>query len=227
MRAFVLLCLLLPAFGQYEEMWGDKDYLWDTPGFTTTKPKHKACLYEKESCGCCLMKKQTHRMEAFFNLTHREMKKDLMLTKMYIDDMRASRSAFSFALDKNDSTECLGPFSDDAGIVFRHEFLNLGNNYNPMTGIFVAPRAGVYSFSYTISSDMKRAACAHLQVNGEIVSEIHGQDGQDSVDSDSVVKAIKLKAEDRVDVILPKGCIICSDKKFSNTFTGFLLYATV
>lgn len=40
------------------------------------------------------MKKQTHRMEAFFNLTHREMKKDLMLTKMYIDDMRGERHVF-------------------------------------------------------------------------------------------------------------------------------------
>lgn len=50
-----------------------------------------ACLYEKESCGCCLMKKQIYRMEAFFNLTQRELKKDLMLTKLYIEDMRGER----------------------------------------------------------------------------------------------------------------------------------------
>lgn len=126
---------------------------------------------------------------------------------------------------------CYGPFSTDQIIVYKHVFLNLGDGYNVGTGIFTAPRSGVYSLVLTIYSDggpsgTPLAACANLQVNGQVVYALLEQNGQDLEDSATVVMAMKLRAGDQVAVSLPKGCFVCDYKSHYNTFTGFLLYAT-
>ncbi|XP_044057282.1 complement C1q-like protein 2 [Siniperca chuatsi] len=224
MRAIVLLCLLHAAFGQ------DKPFSWNGPvrtGPNADPDQSSACLVDQASCGCCLMQKQVQRMEWFFNITHEEMKKELTKSKMALDNMRASRSAFSVALNNDKSLNCYGPFTNDKLIVYKHAFINLGDGYNVQTGIFTVPRSGVYSLTVTIyATGSTLATCANLQVNGQVVSALLEQNGQDLEDSATVVVAMKLKAGDQVAVNLPKGCFVCDNSSHYNTFTGFLLYAT-
>ncbi|XP_070762177.1 complement C1q-like protein 2 [Enoplosus armatus] len=190
----------------------------------------RVCLLDQASCGCCLMQTQLERMEWFFNITFDEMKKELTKSKMALNNMRASRSAFSVALNNDKSLNCYGPFSSDELIAYKHVFINLGDGYNVLTGIFTAPRSGVYSLSVTIyaasSSGGTLAACANLQVNGRLVSELLEQNGQDLEDSATTVVAMKLKSGDQVAVNLPKGCFVCDQSSHYNTFTGFLLHAS-
>lgn len=99
------------------------------------------------------------------------------------------------------------------------------------TGIFTAPRSGVYSLALTIYAingfaDSSLLVCAILQVNGKVVADLHQNRGEDLEDSATAVVAVKLKAGDKVSVSLPKNCFVCDDNKHYNTFTGFLLYAT-
>nr|XP_046244865.1 complement C1q-like protein 4 [Scatophagus argus] len=228
MRVIVLLCLL---HGQYA--WDEPQYSWDPPDHSDTRtyvdPALSVCLLDQGSCGCCLMQKQMQRMEWHFNITYAEMMKEMTKTKMTLDNMRASRSAFSVALNSDQTLKCFGPFSNDKLITYKHVFINLGNGYSVQTGIFTVPRSGVYSLSVTIyadgSSSGTMAACATLQVNGKLVSELLEQNGQDLEDSATLVVAMKLKAGDQVAVNLPQGCVICDQNRHYNTFTGFLLYA--
>ncbi|XP_023256303.1 complement C1q-like protein 2 [Seriola lalandi dorsalis] len=232
MRAIVLLCLL-HAFG------GDTQYAWDGPvqttPQTTVQPEQTEadtsdmCLEDQSSCGCCLLQRNIKRLEWFFNLTVEEMNKELTAAKMNLNNMRASRSAFSVALTHDKMLSCYGPFSDDKLIVYKHVFLNLGDSYNMKTGIFTAPRSGVYSFAVTIFSVVpsgKMATSANLQVNGQAMATLLEQHGNDTEDSATVVVALQLKAGDEVAVNLLKRYSICDNNSHFNTFTGFLLYAT-
>ncbi|XP_045930070.1 cerebellin 20 [Micropterus dolomieu] len=228
MRAIVLLCLLHEAFGQ------DTLFSWNGPGrvnvpIAEPNPSDD-CLLNQASCGCCLMQRQIQRMEWFFNITYDEMKKELTKSKTALDNMRASRSAFSVALNNEKSPTCYGPFPTDRLIIYKHVFINLGDGYNVQTGIFTVPRSGVYSLTVTIYATglpgNKLVTCANLQVNGQVAYPLIEQNGQDLEDSSTVVMAIKLKAGDQVAVNMPKGCFVCDNNNHYNIFTGFLLYAT-
>ncbi|KAM9359158.1 caprin-2-like [Symphorus nematophorus] len=230
MRAIVLLCLLEAAFTQAN------DYSWMGPGKTTktegVNPKtENVCVTDQASCGCCLMQQQIHRMKEFFNMSLNELEKELTKTKNVLNNIRASRSAFSLALTNANSLKCFGPFRDDKLITYQHVFINLGGGYNPDTGIFTVPRSGVYSLALTVYSDAGSpgntlAACAGLLVNGQVMAGPREKNMQDQEDSATIVMAIHLNAGDKVAVNLPIGCFLCDDNSHYNTFTGFLLYST-
>ncbi|XP_069546761.1 complement C1q-like protein 4 [Brachyistius frenatus] len=191
----------------------------------------RVCLTDQASCGCCLMQQQIHRMKMFFNMSLNELEKEMMKTKAALNNVRASRSAFSVALTNENSLSCIGPFRDDRLIVYRHVFINLGDGYSTDTGVFTVPRSGVYSIALTVYSDAgspgnSLAACAGLQVNSRVVAGPKEINMQDQEDSATIVVALHLKAGDKVAVNLPVGCFLCDYSSHYNTFTGFLLYAT-
>ncbi|MEQ2180547.1 hypothetical protein GOODEAATRI_002267 [Goodea atripinnis] len=227
MKAIVLLCLLHAVFGQEQTQFS-----WHGPVLTTPPADPNLnimCSNDQAECGCCLMQKQMARMEELFNMTVKEMSQQLMHSKMTLNNIKNSRTAFSVALNNERSLTCFGPFSDDRGVPFKHVFLNLGNSYNVQTGIFTVPYSGVYNLAATVYSrslvDLPQATCALLQLNGVAVAPLVEKNGLDSEDSNTVVVVKHLKAGDQVSVNLQKGCNICDDTTHYNTFTGFMLYA--
>ncbi|CAK6974950.1 complement C1q-like protein 2 [Scomber scombrus] len=232
MRAVVLLCLLEAVFAQAN------DYTWGGPG-EDKNGKDRAvdpntdnvCVTDQASCGCCLMQQTIHRMKMFFNTSLNELEKELMKAKTVLNNIRASRSAFSVAITNRKDLTCYGPFRDDRLIVYKHVFINLGGGYSEDSGIFTVPRSGVYSLALTVYSDAGSpgntlAACAGLQVNSLMVAGPREKNMQDQEDSATIVVALHLNAGDQVAVNLPIGCFLCDDDSHYNTFTGFLLYAT-
>ncbi|XP_031599941.1 complement C1q-like protein 4 [Oreochromis aureus] len=225
MRAIVLLCLLHAAFGQ------GNIFSWIGPSESLPQQapvQSQVCVTDQASCGCCLMQKQIGRLEKFFNMSINALKDELMSSKMILNNMRGSRSAFSVALNNNSAMAFYGPFSSDSIIKYKHVFINLGDGYNVETGVFTVPRSGVYSLSVTIYSSARvtLSNCVTLQVNSENVAEAIERNGQDLEDSTSVVVAVQLNARDRLSVKLLQGCSLSDDINHYNTFTGFLLYAS-
>ncbi|XP_039987161.1 cerebellin 20 [Xiphias gladius] len=230
MRAVVLLFLLESALVQAV------DYSWSGPGKNPENGgvdpnTENVCVTDQASCGCCLMQQHIHRMKMFFNMSLNELEKELTKAKTVLNNVRASRSAFSVALTSDSNLNCFGPFRDDKLIVYKHVFINLGDGYSVDTGIFTVPRSGVYSLALTVYSDAgspgnSLAACASLQINGRLVAGPREKNMQDQEDSATIVVALHLKAGDQVAVNLPIGCFLCDDNSHYNTFTGFLLYAT-
>ncbi|XP_051813943.1 complement C1q-like protein 4 [Acanthochromis polyacanthus] len=176
------------------------------------------------------MQRQMNRTETYFNKSVEGMHRLLSESKKKLTDMRASRSAFSVALNNDSALTCFGPFNEDRLIVYKHVFLNLGGGYMVSTGVFTAPLSGVYSFALTIygkaPNNNTLAVCASLRVNGTVVTGPTEKGMYDREDSATTVVAVKLKAGDEVDVVLPAGCFVCDNSSHFNTFTGFLLYAT-
>ncbi|XP_044057283.1 complement C1q-like protein 4 [Siniperca chuatsi] len=228
MRAIVLLCLLHATFGQ------NKPYSWDGPGQGEPDPDQRAgsvCHTDQGSCGCCLMLREMNRLRTYFNTTLNTLEKEYLQTKQSLNNMEASRIAFSAALYSDDRFKCYGPFDVNSLIVYKHVFLNLGGGYNVQTGIFTVPRSGVYSLALTVFSDAgspgnSLAACAGLQVNGQLVAGSRDQNKNDQEDSATIVVVLHLKAGNQVAVNLPIGCFLCDDNSHYNTFSAFLLYVT-
>nr|XP_057936929.1 cerebellin 20 [Doryrhamphus excisus] len=224
MRAVIILCLLGIAFADYPWSGSKPDSSENDKGSL-----EEACVTDQASCGCCVMQQKMQRMEMFFNTSLNELEKELIKTQTTVNNIRASRSAFSVAL--LNKIGCYGPFRDDKVITYSHIFLNLGGGYDVKTGVFTVPRAGVYSLALTVYSDAGSsgsllAACANLSVNGEVVAGIQEKNTVDHEDSGSVVVARHLEVGDQVAVTLLAGCFLCDNSNHYNTFTGFLLYAT-
>lgn len=66
-------------------------------------------------------------------------------------------------------------FKNGEKIVFEKVWLNIGSGYNVNTGIFVANKTGLYSFSATIMAmeSKKSVSCAFV-VNDQIRTRIYG-----------------------------------------------------
>ncbi|KAM9733052.1 cerebellin-4-like [Menidia menidia] len=229
MRAIVLLCLLHAVFGQ------NMDFSWNGPLRTTPRVEpdpepEKACSSNQESCGCCVMQTHMNRVEKFFNFSVEKMSEQVMKTRLELNNRRASRSAFSVALNNDTNYGCFQDLASDGVVIYKHVFLNLGDGYNTQTGIFTAPRSGVYSLAATVHtsvrSNVSQVTSASLLVNGKPVAVLFERNGMDAEDSNTVVAAVQLKAGDKVAVSLLRGSIICDDFKHYNTFTGYLLFAT-
>ncbi|XP_028413886.1 complement C1q-like protein 2 [Dendronephthya gigantea] len=67
----------------------------------------------------------------------------------------------------------IGPNYADGAIKFNDVALNIGNGYNPSTGKFTAPTAGLYQFTATYLQRDGYNSGVRLMKNNNIISEIH------------------------------------------------------
>ncbi|XP_026234503.1 complement C1q-like protein 2 [Anabas testudineus] len=226
MRAIVLMCLLQAALAQFTNPW-------EGPGKTgpdTDPNAGNACRADQASCSCCLILQQVNRLKTYFNEALFKIERESLLTKQSLNNIEASRTAFSASLYGDEQFRCYGPLNPNSVIIYKNIFLNLGGHYNAGTGIFTAPHSGVYTFAVSVYSDAGApgnllSACASLQLNNQLVAASKDQNTNDQEDSATIVVVLQLSAGDQVDVKLPKGCFLCDDSHY-NTFSGFLLYLT-
>nr|XP_022310755.1 collagen alpha-1(X) chain-like [Crassostrea virginica] len=83
-------------------------------------------------------------------------------------------------------------------VVFDTVDLNEGHGYDPSTGIFTAPAAGVYVFDWTIMTQQGKYAHTSLVVNGKLQSWNHCHDYVKTYLSCSKMTVVKLKQGDKV-----------------------------
>uniref|UniRef100_A0A3B5RBD0 Cerebellin 10 n=1 Tax=Xiphophorus maculatus TaxID=8083 RepID=A0A3B5RBD0_XIPMA len=83
-------------------------------------------------------------------------------------DNEAKQLAFSASLLAS-GQEYTGPFNTDITLIFRNVVTNIGNAYNPNTGLFIAPVRGVYHFDFHIygGGSTTNPTSAVLVKNGE------------------------------------------------------------
>ncbi|XP_061079608.1 complement C1q-like protein 2 [Conger conger] len=142
------------------------------------------------------------------------------------NDLKAlPKVAFSVSL-RESGTGNLGPFEIDTVIKFKKIFANIGNCYNPSTGIFTAMVRGVYYFRFTSYNNLELTPTCNvvLMKNGERTVSIWDKSGQDSNDSASNAVVLQLEVGDNVFVRLLRSNMIFDDMGYYNSFSGFLLF---
>ncbi|XP_048011783.1 complement C1q-like protein 2 [Megalobrama amblycephala] len=117
----------------------------------------------------------------------------------------------------------IGPFTTDITLTYRNVFTNIGNAYNPVTGIFTAPLTGAYMFRITVFGHGGTPATAGIFKNGKQMVTADGNQVQGVLNSSNGVVLI-LEVGDVVYVRLWTGSRTHDSQNNHNTFSGFLLF---
>lgn len=112
-------------------------------------------------------------------------------------------------------------------IVFDKAVTNVGNAYHPHSGTFIAPRSGLYVFTWTIRQDGTNHHITELLVDNNIVNVIYMNPGG-NVMSGSVTGTVVMHVNQGDDVLVRTGSnsnngIIRSDNDGRSAFAGWNL----
>ncbi|ROI81135.1 Complement C1q-like protein 4 [Anabarilius grahami] len=151
------------------------------------------------------------------------------VTQSQLEELRKENRdreiAFSAGLMESGSG-FIGPFTTEITLTYRNVITNIGNAYNPVTGVFTAPLKGAYMFRISIYSNGETAATASIFRNGEhmVIAHENQSQAQARLNSSNGV-VLLLEVGDVVYVRLWSGRRIYDDVRYNHsTFSGFLLF---
>ncbi|KAL2087485.1 hypothetical protein ACEWY4_016313 [Coilia grayii] len=154
--------------------------------------------------------------------------KSLNLTGSEVEELRRERQArrvsFSAALQTSEAGHT-GPFPVATPLVYRYVITNVGDAYNPNTGVFTAPVRGVYLFFVFLHAGghASNTAGVSLHKNGDHVVIAYAHQTSLSVNPSNGASLL-LEVGDVVYVKLwPKAWVFDSNNHHT-TFSGHLLF---
>ncbi|XDV10961.1 hypothetical protein PO909_000046 [Leuciscus waleckii] len=161
------------------------------------------------------------------NKKHDEMSNISQVTSSQVEELRKENRdreiAFSAGLLQSGSGS-IGPSTTDITLVYRNVFTNIGNAYNPVTGIFTAPLKGVYVFKFSVyAHGQSNPASAYIIKNEQYAVMAHAQQSQGTLNSSKGVVWI-LEVGDVVFVRLWPSSRIGDNGNNHNTFSGYMLF---
>ncbi|XP_067436626.1 complement C1q-like protein 4 [Thunnus thynnus] len=116
-----------------------------------------------------------------------------------------------------------GPFKMDTTLVYNEVITNIGDAYNSCTGIFCAPVAGVYYFTFFYHAGGEHKSRLSLMKNCEtiVITSDHKSDS-DGADNGGNVAFLQLQAGDQVFVRLDANHHLWAAERHTS-LSGFLV----
>ncbi|CAL8274104.1 cerebellin-1-like [Gadus morhua] len=187
-----------------------------------------SCDCALRQVGCCCATSRMHEVEDLTYTRLTDIWQSIKQLDRSVQETIGGRRV-AFTASGIPSMHCFGPFSIDVSVPYNTVSLNHGDGYNPALGVFTAPRAGLYSFSFTAYS--RRASAGdrmffQLQLlrNGEVMASVWEENRQDSEDSSTQGLLLSLERGGQVYVLLRAGRMLCGDAAGRNTFSGYMVH---
>uniref|UniRef100_A0A8C9XV68 C1q domain-containing protein n=1 Tax=Sander lucioperca TaxID=283035 RepID=A0A8C9XV68_SANLU len=139
--------------------------------------------------------------------------------------LQVQQVAFSAALLTSGDTT-IGPFPTATTLIYKHVTTNIGNAYNPNTGIvFTAPVRGVYHFEWSVAAngDGSYPSGAVLVKNSENVFMAWENQAAGFMSSSKGVTLL-LEVDEVIFVHLWDNSLVHDNANHHNTFSGHLLF---
>ncbi len=116
------------------------------------------------------------------------------------------------------------PFTYPNSIIsFEHATLNVGNALNLKSGIFTAPKSGVYHFSFSAMKDSTDVALViYLRKNGVNIAQALGDKETDTLTA-ALTSTLKLTVGDTIDLWKTSGNILDDKKSGYTHFVGWIV----
>ncbi|XP_043935002.1 cerebellin-1-like [Protopterus annectens] len=203
------------------------DYAWDSNNTPNLPAANSDCSSDSESCSCCMMKQLLQTLENRVNWSINFLMQQLNSVTDQLNQVKLSKIAFSAGLPYSET--CFSSSNINITLIYSDVFVNLGGAYSSTTGVFTAPKKGVYSFTFTVytkvpvtANTMKMAV--YLDRNSEPIVAVHDVNGSDVEDSATNNVILQLNTGDTVSVKLVQQMSICDPGGHYNSFSGFLLF---
>ncbi|XP_067089153.1 complement C1q-like protein 3 [Osmerus mordax] len=177
-----------------------------------------------------LIKDLAARVEKLATVTEKMglMETRLQTTERELEELKKATSgkhqvAFSATLRESGSGDT-GPFNVDTHLKYKNVYSNMGNSYNPATGIFTASVKGMYYFRFSMMNSATPNSVVSLMKNDQRLASVWDTSGTDANDIGSNAAVIPLEVGDNVYINLAANRLIYDDGMNYNTFSGFLLF---
>ncbi|XP_070785930.1 complement C1q-like protein 4 [Enoplosus armatus] len=115
-----------------------------------------------------------------------------------------------------------GPFNTETTLVYNTVITNIGDAYNNCTGIFVAPVAGVYYFSFFYHAGGSHRTDLALMKNCKLIVKTGDHNTGSGTSNGGNAALVELEENDQVFVRLTSGCYLWANDH-ATSFSGFLV----
>ncbi|XP_015257940.1 PREDICTED: complement C1q-like protein 4 [Cyprinodon variegatus] len=138
-----------------------------------------------------------------------------------LKNKEASKVAFSAAAGGRGT---IGPYTTDTTMIYNTVITNVGNAYNQQTGIFVAPFAGMYYFTFFYHAGGQDSSGLVLVKNNQYIISTTDHSSSDSADNGGNAAFLQLQQGDQVSIRLYANCHVWGSN-YRTSFSGVLLYS--
>ncbi|XP_031173254.1 complement C1q-like protein 4 [Sander lucioperca] len=169
------------------------------------------------------------QLKADMRLLQRETQEQVAQLKTEVDKLKQQlqvrQIAFSASLMDGGQEATIGPYPTTPTLIFKHIITNIGNAYNPNSGVFTAPVRGAYNFEWTVAAhgDGSHASAAWLVRNSEHIFIAYEHETVGFMSSSNGATVL-LEVGDVVFVRLAGNCRVYDNVNHHTTFSGSLLF---